>query len=124
THPDEHTHPGPQSHITDQLAREGARLGSVPGARLEVQGTYDGATRQDRFGVSVDQAPGNGMSTQGTLTLQETGQRVEIDTLRLQLAERIWQTAAPLQVVREAERLQFTSLRLVHAEESLEISGG
>ena len=115
---------GTQPHVTTQLELQRVRLGTVPVARLEVQGTYDGATRQARFGVSVDQAPGNGMSTQGTLTLQEMGQRVDIDTLRLQLAERIWQTAAPLQVVREAERLQFTPLRLVHAEESLEISGG
>src|SRR4030095_16040056 len=115
---------GTQPHATTQLELRRVRLGTVPVARLEVQGTYDGATRQARFGVSVDQAPGNGMSTQGTLTLQEMGQRVDIDTLRLQLAERIWQTAAPLQVVREAERLQFTPLRLVHAEESLEISGG
>ena len=115
---------GTQPHATTQLELQRVRLGTVPVARLEVQGTYDGATRQARFGVSVDQAPGNGMSTQGTLTLQEMGQRVDIDTLRLQLAERIWQTAAPLQVVREAERLQFTPLRLVHAEESLEISGG
>ena len=114
---------GTQPHATTQLELRRVRLGTVPVARLEVQGTYDGATRQARFGVSVDQAPGNGMSTQGTLTLQEMGQRVDIDTLRLQLAERIWQTAAPLQVVREAERLQFTPLRLVHAEESLEIWG-
>ncbi len=115
---------GTQPHATTQLELQRARLGTVPVARLEVQGTYDGAARQARFGVSVDQAPGNGMSTQGTLTLQETGQRVDIDTLRLQLAERLWQTAAPLQVIREADRLQFTPLRLVHAEESLEISGG
>jgi autotransporter translocation and assembly factor TamB len=120
----ESAHLGTQPHVTTQLALQGARLGTVPVAHLEVQGTYDGATRQARFGVSVDQAPGNGMSTQGTLTLQETGQRVDIETLRLRLAERLWQTAAPLQVIREAERLQFTPLRLVHAEESLEISGG
>jgi autotransporter translocation and assembly factor TamB len=115
---------GTQPHATTQLELQRAHLGTVPVARLEVQGTYDGAARQVRFGVSVDQAPGYGMSTQGTLTLQETGQRVDIDELRLQLAERLWQTTVPLQVVREAEHLQFTPLRLVHAEESLEISGG
>jgi autotransporter translocation and assembly factor TamB len=115
---------GAQPHATTQLRLQRARLGTVPLAQVELQGAYDGAARQVRFEVSVDQAPGNGMSTQGRLTLQETGQRVDIDALRLQLAERLWQTAAPLQVIHEGDRLQFTPLRLVHADESLEISGG
>jgi autotransporter translocation and assembly factor TamB len=115
---------GAQPHATTQLRLQRTRLGTIAVAQVELQGTYDGAARQARFEVSVDQAPGNGMSTQGMLTLQETGQRVDIDVLRLQLAERLWQTAAPLQVIHEGDRLQFTPLRLVHAEESLEISGG
>jgi autotransporter translocation and assembly factor TamB len=115
---------GAQPNATIQLRLQQARLGTVPVAKVELQGTYDGAARQVQFGVSVDQAPGNGMNTQGMLTLQDTGQRVDIDALRLQLAERLWQSAAPLQVIHEGDRLQFTPLRLVHAEESLEISGG
>ena len=115
---------GTQPHATTQLRLQRARLGTVPVAQVELQGTYDGATRQVQFTVNVDQAPGNGMNTQGKLTLQEMGQRVDIETLRLQLAERVWQAAAPLQVIHEADRLQFTPLRLVHAEESIEISGG
>ena len=115
---------GAQPHATTQLRLQRAHLGTLALAQVELQGTYDGAARQVRFEVSVDQSPGNGMSTQGMLTLQETGQRVDIDVLRLQLAERLWQSAAPLQVIREGDRLQFTPLRLVHDEESLEISGG
>jgi autotransporter translocation and assembly factor TamB len=115
---------GAQPNATTQLRLQRARLGTVPVAQVELQGTYDGAARQVRFEVSVDQSPGNGMRTQGMLTLQDTGQRVDIETLRLQLAERVWQTAAPLQVIHEGDRLQFTPLRLAHAEESLEISGG
>ena len=93
-------------------------------AQVELRGTYDGAARQVQFTVNVDQTPGNGMHTEGKLTLQEAGQRVDIEALRLQLADRVWQAAAPLQVIHEADHLQFTPLRLVHAEESLEISGG
>jgi autotransporter translocation and assembly factor TamB len=115
---------GAQPHATTQLRLQRTRLGTIAVAQIELQGTYDGAARQARFEVSVDQGPGNGMSTQGMLTLHEAGQRVDIDVLRLQLADRLWQTAAPLQVIREGDRLQFTPLRLVHAEESLEISGG
>jgi autotransporter translocation and assembly factor TamB len=115
---------GAQPRATTQLRLQGARLRSVPVAQVELHAAYDGAARQVRFGIDVDQAPGNGMRTQGTLTLLEAGQRVDIAALQLRLAERLWQTAAPLQVVHEAERLQFTPLRLVHGEESLEISGG
>jgi autotransporter translocation and assembly factor TamB len=115
---------GAQPHATTQLRLQRAHLGTIGLAQVELQGTYDGAARQVRFEVSMDQSPGNGMSTQGMLTLQETGQRVDIDVLRLQLAERLWQSAAPLQVIYERDRLQFTPLHLVHAEESLEISGG
>ena len=115
---------GAQPNATTQLRLQRAHLGTIALAEVELQGTYDGAARQVRFEVSVDQSPGNGMSTQGMLTLQETGQRVDIEVLRLQLAERLWQSAAPLQVIHEGDRLQFTPLRLVHDEESLEISGG
>ncbi len=115
---------GAQPHATTQLRLQQAHLGTIAVAQVELQGAYDGAARQVRFEVNVDQAPGNGMSTQGMLTLQETGQRVDLEALRLQVAERLWQTAAPLQVIREGDRLQFTPLRLVHADESIEISGG
>jgi autotransporter translocation and assembly factor TamB len=115
---------GAQPNATTQLRLQRAHLGALALAQIELQGTYDGAARQVRFEVSMDQSPGNGMSTQGRLTLQETGQRVDIDVLRLQLAERVWEAATPVQVTHEADRLQFTPLRLVHAEESLEISGG
>ena len=66
---------GAQPHATTQLRLQRARLGTVPLAQVELQGAYDGAARQVRFEVNVDQSPGNGMSTQGMLTLQETGQR-------------------------------------------------
>jgi autotransporter translocation and assembly factor TamB len=115
---------GAQPHATTQLRLQRARLGTVPLAQVELQGAYNGAARQVRFAVNVDQSPGNGMRTQGMLTLQEAGQRVDIEALRIQVAERLWQTPAPLQVIHEGDRLQFTPLRLVHADESLEISGG
>ena len=111
---------GAQPHVTTQLRLHQARLGTVPVAQVELQGTYDGAARQVGFAVSVDQALGNGILTQGMVTLQDTGQRVDIDELRLQLAERLWQSTAPLHVIHEGDRLQWTPLRLVHAEESLE----
>jgi autotransporter translocation and assembly factor TamB len=114
---------GAQPHATTELRLQRARLGTTPVAQMALQGTYDGAARQVGFDVSVDQAPGNGMLTQGMLTLQDTGQRVDLEVLRLQLAERLWQNAAPLQVIHEGDQLQMTPLRLVHAEESLEISG-
>ena len=115
---------GATPQATTQLRLQRARLGTVPVAQVELQGTYDGAARQVQFTVNVDQAPGNGMHTEGKLTLQETGQRVDIEALRFHLAERVWQAAAPVQVTHEADRLQFTPLRLAHAEESIEISGG
>ena len=115
---------GASPQATTQLRLQRARLGTFPVAQVELGGTYDGAARQVQFTVNVDQAPGNGIHTEGKLTLQEAGQQVDIKTLRLQLADRVWQAAAPLQVTHEADRLQFTPLRLVHAEESIEISGG
>jgi autotransporter translocation and assembly factor TamB len=115
---------GAQPRATTQLRLQRTLLGSVPVAHVELQGAYDGAARQVRFGVNVDQSPGYGMQTRGALTLLDTGQRVDIDALRLQLAERLWQTTAPLQVVREDERLQWTPLHLAHGEEALEIAGG
>ena len=120
----EGTELGAAPQATTQLRLLRARLGTVPVGQVELQGAYDGAARQIQFTVNVDQAPGNGMHTEGKLTLQEAGQRVDIETLRFQLAERVWQVAAPVQVTHEADRLQFTPMRLAHAEESIEISGG
>jgi autotransporter translocation and assembly factor TamB len=115
---------GAKPHAKVELRLQRARLGTMPVAQLELQGGYDGSARQVRFEVSVDQAPGNGMSTQGMLTLQDTGQQVDIEVLRLQLVERLWQITAPLQIIHDGDRLQMTPLNLVHAEESIEVSGG
>jgi autotransporter translocation and assembly factor TamB len=109
---------------TTELRLQRAHLGTVPVAQVELQGAYDGAARQARFTVNVDQVPGNGIHMEGKVALQEAGQQVDIEALRLELAKRVWQAAAPLQVVHAADRLQLTPLRLVHADESIEISGG
>lgn len=115
---------GAEPRATTQLRLQRARVGAVPVAQVELHGAYDGAARQVQFGVDVDQAPGYGLEAQGRLTLLEMGQRVDIDALHLQLAERLWQTTAPLQVDREGDRLRFTPLHLVHGEEALQLSGG
>jgi autotransporter translocation and assembly factor TamB len=109
---------------TAQLQLQRAHLGTVPVAQVELQGTYDGSARQLEFTVDVDQAPGNNLHTQGSLTIQATGQRVDLLQLRFHLAERLWQMTAPLQVSHAGERLEWTPLHVVHADESVDITGG
>jgi AsmA-like C-terminal region len=115
---------GAQPDVMIQLILRQAHLGEFPVELVKVAGKYSGGARQLSFEVSVDQSRDLAVATQGMLTLHETGQQVNIETLRLQLADRLWQTAAPVQVRAEPGHLQFTPLRLAHGEESLEISGG
>jgi autotransporter translocation and assembly factor TamB len=115
---------GAQPTASAELRLQRAQLGTIPVEQVNVTATYDGTARQFGFSVAAEQSRDYGMHTQGTVTLQDTGQQVHVDALRVQLADRIWHTAAPLQVIHAGDRLQLTPLRLVHAEESIEISGG
>jgi autotransporter translocation and assembly factor TamB len=115
---------GTQPEVRTQLTLRQARLGEFPVELVKVAGKYSGGARQLSFEASVDQPRTLAVATHGTLTLQEAGQQVNIEALRLQLTDRLWQLSAPVQIRAEPGHVQFTPLRLVHAEESLEISGG
>jgi autotransporter translocation and assembly factor TamB len=115
---------GAQPEMTTQLTLRRARLGEFPVELVKIAGRYSGGARQLSFEVSVDQPHTLAVATHGTLTLHETGQEVNIEALRLQLADHLWQATAPVQILTEPGRLQFTPLRLAHNEKSLEITGG
>jgi autotransporter translocation and assembly factor TamB len=115
---------GAQPELMTQLTLQRARLGEFPIELVKIAGRYSGAARQLSFEANVDQPHTLAVATHGTVTLHETGQEVNIEALRLQLADHLWQATAPVQIHTEPGRLQFTPLRLAHAEESLEIAGG
>jgi autotransporter translocation and assembly factor TamB len=115
---------GAQPEVTANVVLRQARLGEFPVESVTVTGKYSGSARRLGFEASVEQSADLTLATHGSLTLPEQGQRIDIEAIRLQLADRLWQSAAPVQIVNEPGRLHFTPLRLVHAEESLEIAGG
>ncbi|MCZ6873895.1 MAG: translocation/assembly module TamB domain-containing protein [bacterium] len=114
---------GAHPQIKAELVARQARLGALPVERLKLQATYHDATRQVQFSADVRQAPGYGGTTNGQVTLLEKGQEVVLESLVIHLVKRTWQAVAPLHFALGPDRIHIKQFRLVHGNESLQLSG-
>lgn len=115
---------GSQAQVSATLLAQQARAGTIPVERLTFEATYQEATRQAQFAIDVQQAPETGGKTHGTLTLGSTEQQVVVEEFLINLPRRPWRSPAPWRVIMGPQQLQFENIQLVHAEESLSLSGG
>jgi autotransporter translocation and assembly factor TamB len=114
---------GDQPQVTAQLVAEQAQLGTLPVQHITLDTTYQDAAPHIRFAATVDQATFSGGLARGTLTLDTDAQRLVLETLQVRLPDRTWQAAAPLQVTFTPQGLQLQDIRLVHADEAIELTG-
>jgi autotransporter translocation and assembly factor TamB len=114
---------GAQPAVTIQAMARQARLGTFPVEHLEMQAAYEAAAQQVRFATEVRQSSLHSGTTRGTLTLDGTNRQVLLEDLRLRLADRTWQAAAPIEVAFGARQVSCKQCKLVHANESLELAG-
>jgi autotransporter translocation and assembly factor TamB len=114
---------GSQPLLSAKLQLRQAQAGAFPVEQVTLDMTYRTAERQMRFTTEVVQSPGHDGRVNGAVTLGDAGQQVVLDDVVLHLPDRTWQAPEPVQVVRENQHLQFTQLRLVHADEAIEVSG-
>jgi autotransporter translocation and assembly factor TamB len=85
--------------------------------------TYAGAERQVQFATEVVQAAKSGGRARGKLIQEDTGQQVVLEELQIRLPDRTWHAPAPIQVAFGPQRLAIGQFRLVHDDESIELSG-
>ncbi|HEY7496713.1 MAG TPA: hypothetical protein VIH59_37115, partial [Candidatus Tectomicrobia bacterium] len=114
---------GAQPQATAHVMAQQARLGTLPIKQVGVQATYEGAARQVHFTADVQQSPTQGGKTRGTITLAGDSQQVLLEELQVRLADRIWHSAAPVEATFGPGQVHVQQLRLVHANESIELSG-
>jgi autotransporter translocation and assembly factor TamB len=119
----EGTQLGVQPQVTAQLLVRQIHAGTLPVEQVRLDATYQGAERQVHFVTEVAQSANTGGQARGTLTLDGVGQQVVLEALQVRLPDRTWQAVAPLEVVRAPQQLQFKRVHLVHADESIELSG-
>lgn len=116
-------HLGTQPQITVQVLARHALVSTLPIEQVKLDATYQGTEPQLSFTADVVQAAGNGGQARGTLTLDAAGQRLVLEEFQIRLPGRTWRAAAPLQVAFGPQRFEATQVHLVHAEESLKLSG-
>ena len=114
---------GNQPQLTSQLRVRQARVGSLPVEQVTLDVTYAAAEKQVQFAAEVIQAAKSGGRARGRLTQEDTGQQVVLEEFQIRLPDRTWHAAAPLQVAFGPQRLTIGQFRLVHDDESIELSG-
>ena len=114
-------HTRPQ--ITAHVVAQGAQVGTLPVAQLDLQASYQDEPRQIQFTTRVQQSATDSGSLRGVVTLLDTGQQIVLEEMEIHLADRLWRSTAPLEVALEAGRVAVQNFRLEHAEESLTLSG-
>jgi autotransporter translocation and assembly factor TamB len=119
----EGTQLGAQPQVTAQLLVRQVRAGTLPVEHVKLDATCQGAERQVHFVTEVAQSSNTGGQARGTLTLDGVGQQVVLEELQVRLPDRTWQAVAPLEVALAPQQLQFKHVHLVHADESIELSG-
>jgi translocation and assembly module TamB len=119
----EGTQLGTQPRMTIQLLARQLFAGALPLEQIELQATYDSQDRRVRFTTAVRQSSAYSGRARGALTMGEAGPQLMLEDLRVRLGERTWQAAAPLELTLGTRRVRFKRFRLVHANESLELSG-
>ena len=114
---------GSQPQLTAQLQVRHARVGTLPVEQVALDVTYKGAEGQVQFATEVVQSAKSGGRARGTLTRDAAGQQVVLEEFQVQLPDRTWHAAAPLQVFFGPQRLDLTQIHLVHDDESIKLSG-
>jgi autotransporter translocation and assembly factor TamB len=114
---------GAQPQVTAQLLVRQVRAGTLPVEQVKLDATYQSNEHQVHFVTEVLQSRNTGGQVRGTLTLDGGSQQVVLEELQIRLPDRTWQTAAPIEVALAPQHLQFKRLHLVHADESIELSG-
>ena len=114
---------GSQPQLAAQLLVRHARAGTLPIAQVTLDVTYPGVEGQVQFATEMVQSANSGGRARGTLTRDNAGQRLVLEELQIQLPDRTWHAAAPLQVGFGPQRLDITQIHLVHDDESIKLSG-
>jgi autotransporter translocation and assembly factor TamB len=114
---------GSQPQLAAQLLVRHARAGTLPIEQVTLDVTYPGAEGQVQFATEVVQSAKSGGRARGTLTRDNAGQQLVLEELQIQLPDRTWHAAAPLQVAFGPQRLDITQIHLVHDDESIKLSG-
>ena len=114
---------GSQPQLTAQLQVRHARVGTLPVEQVALDVTSTGAEGQVQFAAEVVQSAKSGGRARGTLTRTAVGQQVVLEEFEIQLPDRTWHAAAPLQVAFGPQRLDLGQIHLVHDDESIELSG-
>jgi autotransporter translocation and assembly factor TamB len=114
---------GSQPRLTAQLQVRHAQVGTLPVEQVALDIASTGVEGQVQFAAEVVQSATSGGRARGTLTRSAAGQEVVLDEFQVQLPDRAWHAAAPLQVAFRPQRLDLTRIHLVHDDESIELSG-
>ena len=114
---------GAKPRATAQARLQGAQLGSLPVAQLDLQATFDQAASQLQVAVDVAQSADYDAALRGVLTLAGTDKSIALDTLRIRLQDRTWTAPEPLEVALGAKGVDIKRVRLAHEDESITASG-
>ncbi|ETW97903.1 MAG: hypothetical protein ETSY1_20875 [Candidatus Entotheonella factor] len=108
---------------TAQVRLQKAQLSTLPVAQLDLQATYDQATSQLQFTTEVTQSADYDGTLGGSLTLTDTGQSIQLDTLRIRLQDRTWHAPQPLDVALVGNNVHINHVHLAHEDEFITASG-
>jgi autotransporter translocation and assembly factor TamB len=114
---------GAHPQVSARLVARQAQTGTLPVEQVEIHTTYQETAPQIRFAAEVHQSAGHGGKTAGSVSFLNTGQHIALDTMQIQLADRIWRAEAPLEASLTPAGVHLKRFRLIHANEILEASG-
>jgi autotransporter translocation and assembly factor TamB len=114
---------GAQPLVTAQLVARQLHTGALPVERVGLDATYQGAAGEVHFAAEVLQSAQAGGHASGTVSLTDVGQQIIVEELVARLPDRTWHAVAPLRIVRGPQAVRFEQVRLVHASESVEVTG-
>jgi autotransporter translocation and assembly factor TamB len=114
---------GRQPRLTAQLQVRHAQVGTLPVEQVALDIASTEVEGQVQFATEVVQSATSGGRAHGTLTRVAAGQQVVLEEFQVQLPDRAWRAATPIQVAFGPQRLDLTRIHLVHDDESIELSG-
>ena len=115
---------GVKPNLKAELRVEQARSGAIEFADMAVQTNYQGDKQHLQFALKVRQSALIETKAQGAFAFNLNGHTLRLEEFETRLDDRLWRAVSPLELTLGANRFRFEPFRLVHAEESIEISGG
>ena len=114
---------GAQPKVRTHLVARQLQAGTLPAERVGLDAAYRGVAEEVRFTADVVQSADAGGRANGAVTLTDQGQQVVVEELVVRLPGRTWHSPVSLRITHRQQRLAFEQVRLVHADEALELSG-